>query len=281
MSFFKSRVFIFCLVAAILLALVPTLIAAFGGTDLLRAALGTAAKPFTFCASSVANAFNGFINVFTEYDDLKAENQELREQLKEYQDKIYNEELLKEQNSWLKDYLNLHDSHPSFVFTDAKVIARQADNYSSVVTFDRGSIHGIKKNMPVLADNGLIGYVVEVGLDWCKVTTIIETSESIGVYTERTGVLGVVAGDSALYSQGLCKMTYISNTDIQIGDRVYTAGGSDSLYPSGILVGSITSIDIDTITGEMVATVTPAVDFTSLDSLRGALILSGFEEQEG
>ena len=96
MSFFKSRTFIFCLIAAILLTLIPTLIAAFGGTDLLRSALGTVAKPFTFCASSVANAFNGFVDVFTEYDDLKAENEALKEQLAEYEDKVYNEELLKE-----------------------------------------------------------------------------------------------------------------------------------------------------------------------------------------
>lgn len=280
MSFFKSKVFIFCLIAAILLALVPTLIAAFGGTDLLRAALGTVAKPFTFCASGVANAFNGFVSVFTEYDELKAENEALKEQLKDYEDKIYNEALLKEQNTWLKDYLNLHDDHPTFVFTDARVIAREANNYSTVLTFDRGSVHGIKRNMPVLADDGLIGYVVELGLDWCKVSTIVETSSSIGVYTDRTGVLGVVEGDSSLRHEGLCKMTYISNTDIQIGDRVYTSGGSDSLYPSGILIGSISSIDIDAATGEMVATVKPSVDFTDLEALRGALILCGFDTGE-
>ena len=65
MKLFKSKIFIFILIAAILLTLVPTLIAAFGGTDLLRVTLGTVAKPFTMCASGVANAFNGFVNVLT------------------------------------------------------------------------------------------------------------------------------------------------------------------------------------------------------------------------
>ena len=78
MNFFKSRFFILCLVAAIVLTLIPTLIAAFGGTDLLRSALGTVAKPFTMCGSGIANAFNGFVEIFTQYDELKedAEDEE-------------------------------------------------------------------------------------------------------------------------------------------------------------------------------------------------------------
>ena len=135
--------------------------------------------------------------------------------------------------------------------------------------------------MPVLADEGLLGYVIELGLDWCKVSAITETSSSIGVYTDRTGVLGVVEGNSELRRDGLCRMTYISNPNVQIGDRVYTSGGSDSLYPSGILIGTIASVDIDPSTGEMVATVAPAVDLADLEALTGAFILCGFDGSSG
>lgn len=278
MSFFRSRFFIICLTVAILLTLVPTLIAAFGGTDLLRAALGTVAKPFTMCASGVANAFNGFSEVFTEYDRLKAENESLRQQLEEYENKQYNEILLKEQNGWLKDYLNLHDQNPDFIFSEARVIAREAGNYSTVLTFNKGSVHKIKKNMPVMTEDGLLGYVSELGLDWCRVVTVIETSSSVGVYTDRTGVLGVVEGNAELRRDGLCKMTYISDTDLQIGDRVYTSGGQGSIYPTGLLIGSVSSIDIDAATGEMVAIISPAVDFSELENISDALILCGYEK---
>ena len=271
MKFFKSRFFTFCLVAAIVLTLVPTLIAAFGGVDLLRSALGTVAKPFTMCASGVANAFNGFVDVFTQYDELKAENEALKNKLEEYENKQYNEELLKEQNDWLKNYINLHNAHPSFVFTDARVIAREANNYSTVLTFNKGSISGIKRGMPVMTDEGLLGHVNEVGLDWCKVITVIEASGSIGVYAERSGVLGMVEGNPELKRDGLCKMTYISNTDLQIGDRIFT--GNSNIYPPDLLIGTVTDISTDAATGEMVAIITPAIDFTNLDSLNGALIL--------
>lgn len=278
MNFFKSKFFILCLVAAIILTLIPTLIAAFGGTDLLRSAMGTVAKPFTMCGSGIANAFNGFVEIFTQYDELKAENAALREELQELKDKEYNEEILREQNEWLRDYINLHDQHPEFVFTDASVIAREAGNYSIVLTLNKGSAHGVKRRMPVLTGDGLLGYVSELGLDWCRVTTIIEPSSSVGVYTDRGGQLGLLEGDSALKSEGLCRMSYIgAEGNVGIGDKVYTAGGKDSLYPSGLLIGKVSSVDIDEVTGEMVATITPAIDFSSLEDVRQVMLISGIE----
>jgi len=275
MGFFKSKIFIFSLIAAILLTLIPTTIAAFGGTDLLRAALGTLAKPFTMCASGIANAFNGFVNVFTQYDDLELENQRLKDRLHELEDKEYNEKILAAQNAWLKDYLNLHDDHPELVLKDARVIAREAGNYTTVLTLNKGSISGIKKNMPVITDDGLLGYVSEIGLDWCKVSTIIEPSSSIGVYTDIGGVLGVVEGDVELRKEGLCRMAYIeSDSNIQMGDRIYTAGTQNGIYPSGLLVGTVSSVDVDDTTGEMIATVTPAVSFNNLSSISGVMIVT-------
>ena len=185
MKFFKSKVFIICLIAAIVLTLVPTLIAAFGGTDLLRSFAGTLAKPFSYVGSKFAEAFNGFSDVFTKYDELKEENESLKAELDAYKEKEYDEELLREQNDWLKDYINFHASNPNFKLTDAKIVSREAGNYGTVITLNKGTAHGIKKNMPVITKDGLLGYVSEVALDWCKVTTVIEAKNSIGVYSER------------------------------------------------------------------------------------------------
>ena len=84
MNFFKSKAFIICLVSAIVLTLIPTMLAAFGGIDLLRSFAGTIAKPFSFAGSKVADAFNGFVDVFAEYDNLKEENAKLKEANKRF-----------------------------------------------------------------------------------------------------------------------------------------------------------------------------------------------------
>ena len=281
MKFFKSKVFIICLCVAIVLTVVPMLIAAFGGTDLLRSAAGTVAKPFTYVGSKVAQAFNGFIDVFTEYDELKAENESLKAQINEYEQKEYNDQILQSQNDWLKDYINFHASNPKFKITDAKIIARESGNYATVLTLNKGSVHGIKTNMPIITADGLLGYVSEVALDWCKVTTVIEAKNSIGVYSSRQGAQGVLTGDVALREEGLCKITYLnSSPDLQIGDKIFTIGGESSIYPADLYIGEISDIAVDASTGNMVATVTPKVNFLDLTSLSNVMVICGYEGAE-
>lgn len=277
MKFFKSKAFIICLVCAIVLTLIPTMLAAFGGTDLLRSFAGTLAKPFTFIGSTVAEAFNGFVDVFADYDKLKKENESLREELEAYKKKEYDEQLLREQNDWLKDYINFHTSNPEFKITDAKIVSREAGNYGTVITLNKGTAHSIKRNMPVITADGLLGYVSEVALDWCKVTTVIEAKNSIGVYSERQGTQGILSGSIELREQGLCEMTFIDGADgVQIGDKIYTSGGSKSIYPADLYIGSVSELRIDEITGEAIATITPKIDFTKLSDLSDVMIICGY-----
>ena len=276
MKLFKSKAFIICLVSAIVLTLIPTLIGAFGGMDLLRSFAGTVAKPFTYVGSKIAEAANGFIDVFTKYDELKEENAQLKAELEAYKDKEYNEQLLKEQNAWLKDYINFHSSNPTFKITDAKIISRESGNYGTVLTLNKGTIHKIQRNMPVITADGLIGYVSEVSLDWCKVTTVTEAKNSIGVYSERKGTQGVLSGSVELREQGLCEMTFIDKADgVQLGDKIYTLGGQKSIYPSGLYIGSVSEVRIDEITGEAIATVKPKINFTELSEISNVMIICG------
>ena len=281
MKLFKSKAFIICLSVAIILTLIPTMLAAFGGMDLLRSFAGTVAKPFSLAGSKVAEAFNGFVDVFASYDELKEENEELRQELEEYKNKEYEEQLLREQNDWLKGYINFHSSNPSFKLTDAKIVSREAGNYGTVITLNKGTAHSIKKNMPVITADGLLGYVSEVSLDWCKVTTVIEAKNSIGVYSERQGLQGILTGSVELREEGLCKMTFIDSADgIQIGDKIYTSGGSKSIYPADLYIGSVSEIKIDEMTGEAVATVTPEIDFTKLSDISDVMIICGYSGEK-
>ena len=281
MKLFKSKAFIICLSVAIILTLIPTMLAAFGGMDLLRSFAGTVAKPFSLAGSKVAEAFNGFVDVFANYDELKEENEELRQELEEYKNKEYEEQLLREQNDWLKGYINFHSSNPSFKLTDAKIVSREAGNYGTVITLNKGTAHSIKKNMPVITADGLLGYVSEVSLDWCKVTTVIEAKNSIGVYSERQGLQGILTGSVELREEGLCKMSFIDSADgIQIGDKIYTSGGSKSIYPADLYIGSVSEIKIDEMTGEAVATVTPEIDFTKLSDISNVMIICGYSGEK-
>lgn len=281
MKLFKTKFFAICLVIALVLVLVPSVLAALGQTDLLRAALGSVSKPFTWVFSKASDAVNGFVAVFTEYDALREENEALREELESLKNQEHQNQVIQNENDWLRAYLNLHAQNPNFRLTDARVIGRETGNYATVLTLNRGSIHGVKRQMPVLTEDGVLGTVSEVGLDYCKVVSLIETASGIGVYTDRTGVIGVVQGDLALRTDGKCVMPSVSSTaDIAVGDRVYTSGGAGSVYPPGLPVGTVVSIEADEQTRTLRAVIQPQVDFTDLDSLRNVMIFCGYETGE-
>ena len=74
MKFFKSKFFIISVITALILVLVPSMLSVFGYSGIVRNVIKTAATPFEWCGRKVADAVNGFVSVFTEYDELRAEN---------------------------------------------------------------------------------------------------------------------------------------------------------------------------------------------------------------
>lgn len=277
MRFYRSKFFIICIFIAILLVLIPSALSVFGYTDVLRSGLKTVAKPFEWLGSKSASAFSGFVSVFTEYDELKAENEELRAALESCENKDYENSVIKAENEWLKSYLNMKSKHPELVLNDAMIVSRESGNYATVLTLNKGTVHGIKRGYPVITADGVFGHVSEVGLDWCKVVSLVETASSVSAYTDRGQAVGVVEGDSLLRNEGLCRMTYIdASADIKIGDRVYT-GGNGTIYPAGLFIGTVTSIEADEYSRTLIAYVSPAVDFSDITSTSRVMIITGYE----
>lgn len=279
MKFFKSKFFIICAAIALAIAIVTSMLSVLGYSGILRGALKTVATPFEWCGTTVANAVNGFVGVFSEYDNLKEENEQLKAQLAELQDEKYENTVLREQNDWLKSYLDVKSYIPDVNITDATVIAREAGNYATVLTINKGYAHGIRKNMPVITESGVFGSVSECGIDWAKVVSIVETASSVSVYSERTGVTGVVSGDTALRADGFCVMTYIAaNADIKVGDRIFTSGNG-SVYPAGLLVGEVTEISADEATRTKTAVIKPSVDLKNIHDITKLMVVIGYASQ--
>lgn len=281
MKFLKSKFFWISAVVLVLLITLTAVLTAVGLPAPVRSVVNTAAKPFAWVGTKFGTAVDGFVRTFTQYDELQAENEALQAALDSAENQARENEVLKEENAWLKKYLKLATEHPEFVLTDAKVISGEVGNTVTVLTLNRGRLHGVKNKMSVVTEDGLLGYVKETGADWCKVVTVVQTASAVGVYTERTGAVGVAEGNADLSGEGLCQMTYIEpDADIRLGDRVYTSGGDGSLYPPGLLLGTVESLKADENSRMLVATVRPAVDFSDLNDLKGVMIISGYRSEE-
>ncbi len=265
--FLKNKFFIGIVIAAVLFAAVPTALSAMGVQNPLRNFVNILTTPLQKGFNYVTDALDGFSSYFTEFDDLVAENAALKQENAALRDRLYNAEEIENLNAWLDDFLELKRAHTDFHFAAANVTGRESGNYMTVFTVDRGSAHGIEKGMPVVSADGVIGYVDEIGVTWAKVRTLIESAASIGAYVERTGELGLVEGNFALASDGVCEITYLAaDSEVQVGDRILTTGYG-SIYPRDLVIGCVTEIIPDEFSRTLTARITPAADLTDLDKV--------------
>lgn len=277
MSALKSRFFAVALCVAIALTVIPSVLSAMGMRDLVREAIQTVSLPFQWCLSRVYDGIEGFSAYFTEYDRLEAENESLKEQLREYEDALAENEVLRSENHWLRGYLSLKNEHIDYTFLDGAIVGREAGSYATVITLNRGTAHGVEAGMPVITENGVFGYVKEVSYMSSRVVSIVETASSVGAFVERSGVTGLVEGDYTLRADGLVVMRNIpQSADIVEGDLVHTSG-TGSVYPRGLLVGRVTSVTADPYSRTLTAVIEPAEDFLSIDGLSHLMIVTGYE----
>ncbi|MEE0970011.1 MAG: rod shape-determining protein MreC [Clostridia bacterium] len=272
--FFKSRFFIIALLVSLVLVIVPVVLTAMGLGSTVRSALGAAATPFRAVFTGVANAADGFVSYFGEFDSISAENKILKDRIADLEKRLKAAEATEEENRWLYNYLGLKREHIDYEFEAARVTGRESGNYMTVFTLNRGSMHGIEVNMTVVTDDGIVGYVSEVGATFCKVVTIIETASSVGAYVERSGELGLVEGVYSPSGGSFCEMSYLpSDADIRVGD-VILSSGIGSLYPRGLAIGVVSGLSPDEASRGLVAEITPSADLTDI---RSVMIIKDFK----
>ena len=278
MRIFQNKFFLICLCIALVLTIVPSVFSLMGYRSLAKNIVGTVTMPVRWVATVIGDSFSGFGKYFGSIKALNDQNQALIEENAALKEQLADAELLERENERLRDYLDMKNQYPSFSMEEGMVISHSSGNYITNFTLNRGTLHGIAVNMPVVTKDGIVGYVVEVGLNWCMVSTLIETATSVGAYIPRSEVVGIVSGDYSMRQEGTCKISYIdADADIQIGDVVYSSG-TGSVYPADLKIGTVTSIEVDEYNRTLVATVSPAVDFSEL---KWVMVITGYEKGSG
>jgi len=123
----------------------------------------------------------------------------------------------------------------------AETIGLDLSNFLKSTIINKGSMHGIKKDMVVLDEKGnLVGRVIGlISLKEAKVQLITDNESGVGVFSKSKSVSGLLNGDG----NGMCFFNYVlaTNQDLLEGEEVITSG-KDGIFPSGIRVGKIVSI---------------------------------------
>lgn len=211
------------------------------------------------------NKISGNDTFFADMDTLKAENEELKAKNSELEQSLRELEIIKAENETLKEYVNLKDKYQDYNTIPADVINRDISNYSSTIVINVGSADGIKEEMTVIADSGLVGHVVSVTNNTAKVQTIVDTASAVTATISTTEDTIVVQG--TLEAKKVLRATFIPTDAVVLqGDSVETSG-IGGIYPKGIHIGTIREvINTNNIT-DRYAMVETAVNFDKLNTV--------------
>ena len=219
-------------------------------------------SPVTSVTSFVANYFVSISNLRSaqsENDQLKQRVQELEVELKQSED-------LSAENTRLKTLLHLKEQSKLQVLP-AQIIGRDPSVWFDSSIVNRGSLDGVKLNMPVVTDGGLVGRVTAVSPLTAQVDLITRDKSGLGAVIGQIGesnALGVVSGSS---KKDLLDMKYVpGNVEVKVGQVVFTTG-QDGIFPPGLKVGEIVSVVQGSATTPHVIQIRPAARLDSMQEV--------------
>lgn len=211
------------------------------------------------------NKINNNDKFFENIETLKAENEQLKQQNSELEKSLREFEVMKTENEQLKQQLNLAEKYTEYTTIPGTIISRDISNYSKTLLINIGSDNGIKENMTVIAEEGLVGYVVSTTPTTAKIQTIVDSASSTSCLTSTTRENMICKG--TIENESTLKATNLSiDANVIQGDSVETSG-MGGIYTKGIYVGRIKSVSDGTNKIDSYAIIETAVDFDKLETV--------------
>ena len=202
---------------------------------------------------------------FRSMKELKKENEELAEQVKQLTEANQRLSVNAEEAAELAQLVSLDEVYKDFKKIGARVISKGNGNWYETFVINKGTKDGVKTDMNVLAGTGLVGIVTEVGLNYAKVRSIMDDDAKVSACSAQTLDNCVVKGNSEMMQEnGMIEVKYISkDAAMSNGEKLVTSHIS-SRYLPGLLIGTVSDITMDSTNLTKSGRVTPVVDFTHL-----------------
>lgn len=205
-------------------------------------------------------AIQDFLTVPRDVAALRQRNAELEAEVARLQAQVVQLQSQVADTQALAALVNFSRSNPESAYTAATVIGRDPSPFLRYIIIDKGSNQGLRRGMPVVTDQGLVGRVDAVIGSAARVQLITDPSSAVNVRLERADreavLTGTLAGDLTLD-------LVPQDITLELGDVVLTSGLGGS-YPPDLIIGQVVTVrrrDSDLF---QQAFIQPVVDFAQL-----------------
>lgn len=252
-------------VIALAVALVSVISIAISGSDIMSKLVDGMARPLKSVVSSFVGGLEHLYGYMYEYDSIVEENNELKRQLAQIQDEYREYDEIIEENERLRALFKFSEDHAGFQYEQAVIISWSSSNWSSSFTIGKGTNAGLSLNDCVITEYGhLVGHITDISDTSATVTTILDTTSSLGVLIYRSSDTAVLEGDFSLMRDNLVRLAYYpDDLALSIGDTIVTSGMGD-IFPQNLIVGYVSETVRDISGLNDYAIVQPAADFENM-----------------
>ncbi len=207
---------------------------------------------------------------------LKEENIELRRESMRLMGEVGQWEEVSRENERLRRLLGFKDRIDKDAVAAPVIALGTRPALSRSIRLGKGSRDGIAPKDPVLTPEGVVGRVVAVGSGWADVMLIVDPNSAVPTVTSRARTRATVRGTGKI---GAAVLEHASRTDdLEEGDLLVTSG-TGGIFPKGLPLGHVTSLERRPYGMFQRATVVPVVDLSRLEEV--IVLTRGADEEEG
>ena len=246
-----------------------------GAAPLFSQVISIVTTPMQRVSAGISGGVSGFFDQFLSAGRVYQENQRLREELNTMRRQLVDYQRALHENEQFRAILGVMEDRQDLSFITADVIARDpADRFYSF-TIDKGSRHGVKWLDPVITADGLVGYIIEVGMNHARVATILDVNVAVGAYNSATREIGIVSGAVELAPLGRSELQFLPReSEIAVGDLILTSGGS--LFPRDLIIGHVVEVGPSRHGASLLAVVELAAQ---VQNVRNVFVITSFDGQ--
>ena len=201
----------------------------------------TILSPFQRAGSVVISPFKNFFSDVTHLGRTRNQIEKLRTDNAKLRATLLNRKNADAQLLQLKSILNLAGT-AGYKVVNARVISQgSSQSFSQTITIDAGTSAGIKKNMTVVAENGIAGVVKEVYSHTSLIMLATDPAFKIGVRIAGTQQIGILSGRG---SRSASLQLLDNQTTVKVGDVLLSRGSvANRPFVPGVPVGYVTAVD--------------------------------------
>lgn len=197
--------------------------------------------------------------------NVQKENKRLKEEIDKLKLKITWLEIKSKEWERIRRLLNFNPI-PNWDFIGARVVYHQLGptNLLNSIVIDCGAANGVKKNMPVITPDGLVGRISKVSTWFSQVLLISDENSKIPVISQKHRTLGILEGKGI---PNLMEVKFVQSTaSLEVGEVLITSG-LGGIFPKGIPVGEIKKIEYNKSSLFKRVFVAPFVDVTTIEEV--------------